>query len=376
MSETINRKLATTIFFYRLFLVLVFAAMAGVRAAADDGYLFHDSHFHLTNYIQRGTDIRKHLHIMGDKVGRSTLFGIPLQQSWAHRNTGDIAPNFYLESDAPLYYYSFTDAQIAMAYLSLTPAEKRRFDPMITGFNPADMYAVEHIERVLKLFPGVFSGIGEFTIHKEFVSAKIAGDSPSLTDPALDRLMKFAAEVGLIVLVHCDMDMPFQKPDEPPVYLRQMKELMLRNPKTTIIWAHLGLGRTIRPVQTEAEVDGTMHDTDHLKLVRQMVEDARFDHVYFDISWEYVAQFAVATPDATGEFVKFANAHSDRLLFGTDNVAPPSQNIHLKVYHLWDPVWSRLTPEASENIRKKNYERLFDAAQKRVRAWERKNTER
>ena len=46
---------------------------------------------------------------------------------------------------------------------------------MITGFNPADMYAADHIRRVLETFPGVFTGIGEFTIHKEFVSAKIAG---------------------------------------------------------------------------------------------------------------------------------------------------------------------------------------------------------
>ena len=34
---------------------------------------------------------------------------------------------------------------------------------MITGFNPADMYGVDHIRRVLKTFPGVFTGIGEFT---------------------------------------------------------------------------------------------------------------------------------------------------------------------------------------------------------------------
>ena len=52
---------------------------------------------------------------MGTKVGRSTLFGIPLQQTWAYGNTGDFAPTYYLQTDAPLYYYSFTDAYIAMA---------------------------------------------------------------------------------------------------------------------------------------------------------------------------------------------------------------------------------------------------------------------
>jgi hypothetical protein len=136
--------------------------------------LFHDSHLHLTNFVQQGTDIRDFVKIMGAKVGRAAVFGLPLQQMWSYGNTGDFAPTYYLQTDAPLYYYSFTDAFIAMAYRSLPPEEKARIDPMITGFNPADMYAVDHIKRVLTTFPGVFSGIGEFSIHKEFVSAKIA----------------------------------------------------------------------------------------------------------------------------------------------------------------------------------------------------------
>ena len=144
---------------------------------------FNDSHFHLTNYIQKGIDApRVPARSWATRVGRSTLFGIPLQQQWSYANSGDFAPTYYLQTDAPLYYYSFTDAYIAMAYRSLTPAEQARFDPMITGFNPADMYGVDHIRRVLQTFPGVFSGIGEFTIHKEFVSSKIAGETASLTE--------------------------------------------------------------------------------------------------------------------------------------------------------------------------------------------------
>jgi hypothetical protein len=47
-----------------------------------DSFLLNDSHFHLTNYVQEGTDIHKFLQIMGNKVGRVALFGIPLQQLW------------------------------------------------------------------------------------------------------------------------------------------------------------------------------------------------------------------------------------------------------------------------------------------------------
>src|SRR6478735_6339376 len=55
-------------------------------------YELNDSHFHLTNYIQEGIDINKFLEVMGDKVGRVALFGIPLQQQWSYGNTGDFAP--------------------------------------------------------------------------------------------------------------------------------------------------------------------------------------------------------------------------------------------------------------------------------------------
>lgn len=53
--------------------------MALQVVAAPD---FHDSHFHLTNYIQEGTDVRDLLDMMGSRIGRSTIFGIPLQQLW------------------------------------------------------------------------------------------------------------------------------------------------------------------------------------------------------------------------------------------------------------------------------------------------------
>jgi hypothetical protein len=137
-------------------------------------YEFNDSHFHLTNYVQKGIDVHQFLEIMGTRVGRSTLFGIPLQQQWSYANSGDFAPTYYLQSDAPLYYYSFTDAYIAVQYRGLSREEQARFDPMITGFNPADMYAADHIRRVLQTFPGVFTGFGN-------------GDSRSAHDSGADR---------------------------------------------------------------------------------------------------------------------------------------------------------------------------------------------
>jgi hypothetical protein len=347
---------------------------AAALGADKDGYLFDDAHFHLTNYVQEGTDVHDYLKIMGDKVGRSTLFGIPLQQTWSYENSGDFAPTYYLQTDAPLYYYSFTDAFIAVAYRSLKPEEQARLDPMITGFNPADMYAADHVRRVLQTFPGVFTGIGEFTIHKEFVSSKVAGDTASLTDPALDRILEFAADSGLLVILHCDIDMPFAKADTDPVYLTQMKELLRRHPRTTIIWAHTGLGRVVHPPNAQAVGESTFSaNPNHRAIVTSLLEDPAFRHVYFDISWDEVAEYAVSSPEIEKATAEMFNRFPDRFLFGTDNVAPKDQEMQLRVFHLWDRIFAALTPEASFAIRRGNYEKLFDAARVRVRAWEREH---
>ncbi|KAF2337275.1 amidohydrolase family protein [Flavobacterium daemonense] len=352
---------------FAIFLQTVF--LFGQNNASKGKYLFNDSHFHLTNYIQEGISAKKFLEIMGDKAGRSTLFGIPLQQQWSYQNSGNYSPTYYLQTDAPLYYYSFTDAFIAMQYKSLTKEQQARLDPMITGFNPADMYAYKHIERVLKTFPGVFTGIGEFSIHKEFVSAKVAGEVASLTNPALDSILDFAGKTGLLVILHNDMDMPMAKQKADPVYLNEMKDLLKRHSKTTIIWAHIGLGRIVHPVGSGSDTS-TERAPNHTDIVEGILEDPAFSNVYFDISWDEVAKYILASPEITQKCAALMNKYPDRFLFGTDVVAPPDQKFYMAVYEMYQPLWKELKPETSEKIRMQNYNRLFDEARKKVRAWE------
>jgi hypothetical protein len=322
---------------------------------------FSDSHFHLTNYVQEGISAQQFLAIMGQRVCRSTLFGIPLQQQWSYRVTGDVAPTYYLDSDAPLYYYSFTDAFIAEQYRSLKPKERARFDPMITGFNPTDMYAADHIRRVLQTFPGVFTGIGEFTIHKEFVSSKIDGEVASLQDPALDRLLGFAGDVGLVVILHNDISMPFPKPEQARAYYEQLKNLLRRQPRTRIIWAHLGVGRIVRPLEN------------HGAFIDEIANDPAFNYVAFDISWDEVAKYMVQSPQTIEFSAAFIERHADRILFGSDTVAPASPEKYFAVFEKYAPVLERLTSATRAKVLRTNYERIFDEGRRRVRAWEAAN---
>jgi len=173
-----------------------------------------------------------------------------------------------------------------------------------------------------------------------------------------DRVLDLAAESGLVVILHCDVDAPFPKPGAAPAYANQIKALFKRHPQTTIIWAHIGVGRIVRPVKEQAAI------------VEDIIRDPALKNVYFDISWDEVAKYIVATPESTQNAADMANRYPDRFLFGTDEVAPASAEKYLKIYYQYEPFWKLLSPEASEKIRKGNYERIFGEGRRRVRNWE------
>jgi hypothetical protein len=363
MTSIARRLVAISSTLLVLALPVVACSQADAQRAStsDTSYKYSDSHFHLTNYVQEGTNIKDYVAMMGNVVKRSTLFGIPLQQMWQFGNTGDFAPTYYLQTDSPLYYYSFTDAFIAMAYRSLPPEQQVRLDPMITAFNPADMYAADHIKRVLLTFPGVFTGIGEFSIHKEFVSSKVAGGVATLTDQARHRILDFAGEVGLVVILHNDADMPFPRPDQEPYALVQFKELLLKHPNTTVIWAHAGLGRIVRPVK------------DQLGIMDRALANPALKHLNIDISWDETAKYITASPETVTATANLIEKYPDRFLFGSDVVAPKSIDSPMAVYNAYEALWNALRPETVRKVALENYERIFDEGRRRVRAWERAN---
>jgi predicted TIM-barrel fold metal-dependent hydrolase len=152
-----------------------------------------------------------------------------------------------------------------------------------------------------------------------------------------------------------------------------MRDLLRRHPKTTIIWAHLGLGRVVHPVQDQASSGAAERSPRFREIVDSILNDPALSHVYFDISWDEVAKYAVSSPEAIANTAAMLNKYPDRFLFGTDNVAPADQATQLRVFNMWDPIWAMLTPEASRKVQIGNYDRVFDAARTRVRAWEQAN---
>ena len=173
---------------------------------------------------------------------------------------------------------------------------------------------------------------------------------------------------GLIALLHSDIDIPYAKPGGAPTYLARTTELLRRHPKMNLVWAHTGLGRIVQP---RPQGKAGKSSPRHVDVIEGVLTDSTLNHVYFDISWDEVAKYVISAPDVLQRTAALLNRFPDRFLFGTDNVAPKDAESYFSVYEMYQPLWKALTPEASQKIRIDNYERLFDAARKRVRAWER-----
>jgi predicted TIM-barrel fold metal-dependent hydrolase len=137
-----------------------------------------------------------------------------------------------------------------------------------------------------------------------------------------------------------------------------MTALLRRHSNATIIWAHTGVGRVVSPIQA------------HVAHLETLLRDPGLQHLYFDISWDEVAKYVVASPETTRIMAGMIERHPDRFLFGTDVVAPASQSDYLKVFHQYRPLWNSLPAAARDKVLKQNYERIFDDARHKVRKWE------
>jgi hypothetical protein len=118
------------------------------------------------------------------------------------------------------------------------------------------------------------------------------------------------------------------------------------------------MGRIVRPIKA------------HAVILDSMLNDPAFNNLYLDISWTEVAKYILSSPEATQVTANLINRHPDRFLFGTDEVAPQDQKKYLRIYEMYAPLFALLSQDASEKLRLRNYERLFDEARRKVRAWE------
>lgn len=277
-----------------------------------------------------------------------------------------------IKSDGPLYYNTMVDDQTAEAFRALKDHDKPRFDPMVTGLPLGDMRSSELLLDKVRRNKGVFTGVGEITVYKEWVQEKVGislqADLQSRAC-ALIKLMNTCGVIGMPVVLHCDVDvMPWDRKFNGPAHFENICNFMRSTEckNTTIIWAHAGgLGKYSRIR------DG------HLDLLEKVLSDPNMNHVFFDLSWDTVARQLtmdkdekLADPAKINQLVTLLERFPTRFLFGSDSLSPNSVAIWQGTELAYDAVFKLLKSDTANAIKKGNYERLIVGARPKVRLYE------
>jgi len=187
-----------------------------------------------------------------------------------------------------------------------------------------------------KEFPGMFEWVGEVNLVKQ---AMYGNHHEAVTADRLDDwapFMDLLRQRDMPLSIHADLG----NDDAPLTHLPLIERVLRRYPSNKIVWVHMGLSLQL--------VD--MDAAHHVALLERMLAD--YPNLYLDISWRIVHDHYFAQPEERAHYVPFLNAHSERILTGTDFLA--SRNKDFETYKeelaVTSSINQHLNDEAFRNI--------------------------
>jgi len=308
--------------------------LAVTAAAQNQKYPIVDGHLHFLNFVQDTAGMDVLFQAMDDTgVVESAVIGMPLVKKW---DEGDERrPTYYLDNDSRAYWYSATDFLVARAILDLPPSKQARLHPFICGINSADRNAVDHVERMLKLYPHFWQGIGEVFLRHDDLTALTYGETPRATTIAFNRLLDLAAERNLPVLVHSNIGPAWR---EQPDYLSEIESAVRAHPATRIIWAHAGISRRIVI-------------PNHTDILRRLL--TTYPNLTVDLSWVIFDQEIAPAGVLDRRWASLLDEFPTRFVIGSDVVGVFDQlKPTLQRYYL---LLDAVKPETAQKVAHDNF---------------------
>jgi len=410
-------------------------ARSGTRADASVQTLRHDAHVHpgpgysATQVYDFATPLyrsmRQQLAIM-DEAGIDEIFYMPIPTTieggalaCGNEDLSGIGRTYYMPdcfrdneqpltteavarlARAPQYINTAVDWEVAHAWWHLTPAERERMHPCITGFNLADAHGIHAIMRLKSAYPDTFHWMGESTGDKELVQHQNCCYKPSFgREAALHKYLAFAGRTGMGFTLHNDVsDADACIATGAPGLSENLPKLQAafqRHAATVIVWAHMGLGKFSPP------------SLQHAADLRQLLQ--RNPNLHIDMSWDAVATHysphprpaANCTPEQRAAFDPVADARErqcrirelaavveafpDRFLQGSDALVPRRPGALNTSYGIYSNLgqgtgsagrgddgiglFDYLSTATLDQVLHRNFTRLYDNARAASRAYE------
>ena len=286
---------------------------------------------------------------------RAIVFGMPCCKKWCFYRPEQ--PLYYQDDNGPCYVYSYADQMVADAWLALADSDRSRFAPCFAAFDPTDLGALSHVQRMYEKYPKMWRGIGEVMCrHDDLTNMLMGREMPRVNHKALDFIYKFAVEVNLPILVHHNCGrVNDHSPGGASKYVPEVEDVLTRHPELTFVWVHAGVSR------------GIAHP-EHHSIMDHMCD--KFPNLRIDISW-VVWEDVICDEDGIVKqgWVDTIQKHHTKFFIGSDNVAqffpvepdkmgerPNMLAMNItKYYQLFD----KLTPEAANNVAYANAMALY-----------------
>lgn len=294
-----------------------------------------DAHFHLFDFIQTSDGLPAAVEAMNEAgVDHAMVNGMAVCKKWS--SWDPVEPKYYLDDDSRVYPYSATDVLVYEQVISLPEGERGRFHPFICGFDPTDRNAVDHVKRMLALFPNFWQGIGEIFARHDDLTALMYGEPGRANHVALDPVYELAAELDMPVFVHSDVTSVWETQN--PIYLNEITEALHKHPRTKFVWCHAGVSRRL--------------------VVPTLVRDLRrllmaHEKLYVDLSWVVYDDHLVLNGQPSSNWLELLEQFPDRFMIGSDVVA--SMTSYVSTMTRYYVVLDALKPDTARRVARTNF---------------------
>ena len=195
-------------------------------------------------------------------------------------------------------------------------------------------------------FPGLFKWMGEVNLVKQALFDNQHRPVPLAVIAQWAPFMAVLRERNIPIAIHSDLG----NDEAPTQYLPWMEEVLRLYPDNKIVWMHLGLSREL------VEIDAD----EHIGVLRSLL--SRHPNLLLDISWRVLEDHRFSDPAQRARYVGFMNAHSERILPGTDFVASANKSFtqYREELRATSRILRHLDDDAFRNIALgQNYSRLL-----------------
>lgn len=184
-----------------------------------------DSHLHFLDFTQDSDGFPALTRAMDTAgVSQAVVFGMPMTKKWD--SLMKEKPAYYLSNDSRCYYYSATDHLLANELLSQPTEVRSRFMPFCCGVDCTDRNAAEQLDRLFRMYPHFWRGIGEVMSRHDDLTALTYGEGIHMNSKAFKGIYDFAAEKGVPVLVHHNLS---AQNINKPLYVDELTEALEHN---------------------------------------------------------------------------------------------------------------------------------------------------